>query len=1320
MSEEKLLLEDDDNAMFGDGDEEEEEEDEDVDMAPPPAKLAVKEEMTASTEEEKPAVDTAELNGGKVDGKVEDVDVDVPESSADAADNLPTPTPSTTAATSTMLAFSSSPLMLPTTLPQSSPFPHHNAGPTSDRLRNAMSRITANPRRDAEAWQALITEAQSCYRQLLPNLYKLKNMGHQNIKQPEDEVELIERKLDWIEACYGALLHYFPYAVTHYVQLVEFYLRLSALTQDEEEQCGSAGANLMNLMGAGGGGNATGSALSNAALATPDQGVATTPASLLMNATMANSGTSRQKLCDVKLDQIFQLCLGVTLTGSSALHGDIVTSQSITVEHCTSMTGARTIMGGLAQHSMDLWLLYIRKRSWDASRKAALQVDIPYPPPGYTPTDPLAVVGQQQVSVLHQQYEESLRSAYRERKEAVRDTIMSAYELAIDRGAGYALNNHLIWKRFVNYVKSWTDIVNYSSAALSLLSWFAPSDPNPTLTLPPVDPAHSHSSTQKQLSQLRSIYQRGITHPMTGLDQFWQEYETFERSHSESLGSVLIAEWLPRYQHARSIYLERNRVWSGRELGIGRLAVPPVGCESDGSGLGGGGVGMGLARGVGAASTLIGADDETPGTAGAGMGPKSDAELTLLLEEETRTLSKWRRRAAYERTNPERLPSSDLAGHVRASYREEICAFARHPEVWFEWSMWELLHGGSSAASTTSSAATTGGGAAGQGGSGASAALIAPAKAGEWKSGGNALRAVSILSLGMEMLPDCALLAQAQAEILERHLGGGSSGASSSSVGGKDKDGSMGGCIQVLEQFVSRSPTTLGFVLLQRLVRRHEGIAAARAVFAKARRTLRVREEDLSFDADATATSLTGAALEKKEDGVVVGSEAKEKVDAVVSSQHRMVTNRLKPSVGAGSIDKVDSQPTTVTNAGFITWHLYAAHATIEHRLGKNPQVAARIYELGLRKHRSFLSNPPYVLHYANLLLELNDEENLRSLLMRAVAACEEEEAAGAGGADAAAANARRTEMQRPLWDMMLKFESTLSSQSSKGNVSADISSIESRRRRALYGPANEDVVMGGEGPPEDEDDRNLGTGVHKSSLNEQLVRVEGYDVASRIANGLGRLVDVLTVTGAIGNGEFDATASLDFAAAATASLAAGGVSSELWGDECAGGPSDVSYVKRLKFQRESRTRAAAAALGLGGAANQGGIGASGKLLRERSTVGGGAGAQAAANALALQNSPEWLRPLLLLLPPVPKFGRGTVKPPPHLTEMALSTLRGNPLPTVRPSSSKGGTNSKKRGRNHGGGGDSSDEENGNTTGGGYSNQFRTRQRSRLVGSASK
>jgi len=1160
-----------------------------------------------------------------------------------------------------------SPLLLSTTLPANSPFPHHNVGPIADRLRNAMNRITADPTRDAEAWQALLTEAQSSYRTLLPSLYKLKNSQMAAAAAVVDpEAELIGTKLDWVEGCYGALLHNFPYAVTHYVQLVDMFLRLGALTQDEEEQCGTASP-AMIAMGT--------SALSNLALTTTDQGVAVTPASMLLNADLATSATERQKMYDAKLDRIFQMCLGVNMDGSPALHGEVQTSQTIDAESAaTSIDSARTVMGGLCKHSIELWLLFIRKRTWDASRAAAVEIAIPPPPPGYTP-------GVAQVSVIHQQYEESLRSAYRQRIDLIREKVTQAYETALEFGAGFAQNNHLIWKRYVNFVKSWTEPVNYSAAAMSLASWM-PQGSVPVL--PPADPAHDHSTSQKQLAQLRTIYQRGVTHPMTGLDQFWQEYEAFERSHSDSLGTILVAEWLPKYQHARSIYLERNRVWTVHELKGGRLAVPPVGCNVEGAVAGVLTSGMGAMGGTGAAG-VVGAGDDFGGEATGGAGaagtgkPLSDSEYMAQMEDERVVLSKWRRRAGYERTNPERLSATDHASRVRASYSEEVCAFARHPEVWYEWSQWELLHGGSVAASTVSSSANTSDAQPSNQGT-ASAALITPAKAGDAKSGGNAIRAVAVLGLGMESLPDSALLAQAQAEILERHLGGESKVA----------------CIKVLEQFVKRSPTTLGFVLLQRLVRRHQGVDAARSVFSNARRTLQVREEDLSSEnEDGNGVS----AATKQKDGINK-DETNDDGDGkgAILPQNRMVMNRL------GTSAEGEDENAQQASAGFITWHLYAAHATIEHHLSKKPKVAARIYELGLRKHRTFLSTPPYVLHYANLLLELNDEENLRSLLMRAVAACEEEEASS-GGSDEAAI-ARRREMQRPLWDMMLKFESILSSRGSNGNISADISSIESRRRRALYGPGNEDVVMGGEIAPDEEEDRNLGSGAQKNSLNEQLIRVEGYDVASRIANGMARMVDVLTITGAIGNGDSD-TSSLDFAAAAAASLAAGGTSSDVWGDECAGGASDVSYVKRLRFQRESPTRAATALFGGLPGAGQGVGGTSGKLLSSRDRV---AAMGQGANAVAVQNAPEWLRPLIALLPPVPKFGRGITKPPPHLIEMALSTLRANVLPS-RPTNGAA-NDSKKRRRDDG---DSSDEEGNGASGGGYSSQFRSRQRSRLT-----
>jgi len=619
-----------------------------------------------------------------------------------------------------------------------------------------------------------------------------------------------------------------------------------------------------------------------------------------------------------------------------------------------------------------------------------------------------------------------------------------------------------------------------------------------------------------------------------------------------------------------------------------------------------------------------------------------------------------------------------------------------------------LLHGSSIAAVATAPSGPAGTPV--PSGSASSAALIAPAKAGDLKSGGNALRAVAVLTLGMESLPDSALLAQAQAEILERFLVDGAKNGDKRQIGW---------AIKVMERFVKRAPTTLGFVLLQRLVRRHEGIAAARAVFARARRTLRVKEEDMT-DEDRKEALAKAAAAEKEgmeeieEDGTNEDSGDAGRIGG--SSHPRLVTNRLKPTVGS-SLPAAEGAASPSAHAGFITWHLYAAHATIEHRLSKNPQVAARIFELGLRKHRTFLSTPPYVLHYASLLLELNDEENLRSLLMRAVSACEDDESnAALSGTNDPIAIARRREVQRPLWDMMLKFEAILSSRSGSGNVSADIRSIEARRRRALYGPGNEDVVMGGEGAPDEEEDRNLGTGVQKSSLNEQLIRVEGYDVASRIANGMMRLVDTLTVTGAMGNGESD-TSNLNFAAAASASLAAGGSTSDIWGDECAGGTSDISYVHRLRFQREGKTRAISSALfgGIPGT-NQGIAGGAGKLLSSRERAAG-----AAQNALAIQNAPDWLRPLLLLLPPIPKHGRGLTKPPPHLIEMTLSTMRANALPNRPADIVSTGINgaapvSKKRYRADNDG-DSSDEENGSngaSFAAGYSNQFRSRQRSRL------
>jgi len=94
-----------------------------------------------------------------------------------------------------------------------------------------------------------------------------------------------------------------------------------------------------------------------------------------------------------------------------------------------------------------------------------------------------------------------------------------------------------------------------------------------------------------------------------------------------------------------------------------------------------------------------------------------------------------------------------------------------------------------------------------------------------------------------------------------------------------------------------------------------------------------------------------------------------------------------------------------------MTWHLFASHAHMEFRNNKCPEVAARVFELGLTKHRSFLTCPSYVLAYSRLLLERGEDDNLRSLLERSIAACEE------------AGEAVSKHGQNRLWDMLLEFE---------------------------------------------------------------------------------------------------------------------------------------------------------------------------------------------------------------------------------------------------------------------------------------------------------
>lgn len=93
-------------------------------------------------------------------------------------------------------------------------------------------------------------------------------------------------------------------------------------------------------------------------------------------------------------------------------------------------------------------------------------------------------------------------------------------------------------------------------------------------------------------------------------------------------------------------------------------------------------------------------------------------------------------------------------------------------------------------------------------------------------------------------LPDCALIVSARAELLE-------------------STGDANAAIRCYEDFVNRYPCSLGFVLLQKAVRRTKGIDAARKIFARARKVLVSPNEVEKNEVIAEAALTQGNAQEK-------------------------------------------------------------------------------------------------------------------------------------------------------------------------------------------------------------------------------------------------------------------------------------------------------------------------------------------------------------------------------------------------------------------------------------------------------------------------
>ena len=1254
-----------------------------------------------------------------------------------------------------------------------SPFAHHN---TSDRYRNALLRVQSNPTRDIEAWQVIMNECTQCYRtHVLPllrptttpnttatstlnNPLWMRKYGsaataqHPQLQQHQNNLQQsaqgtdsssskqkdLNRKLEWAESCYGNLLQYFPYASGYYVGVVDMLIACTTLPSDVANLSKQHNWNLTS--------------------------------------SSEKELTKRQQIWESKMERIFQFTLGVHMDGTEA------------TPDTSSDENINALEYGMCTSCVDLWLFYIEKCARNTFRSMQKQISSNQTTP-------------------------ATASA------TIRETIINAYETALSHGGSFVVNNRTLWKQYLEYVQSLTSTSSNAD--------------NTTATGEDI-----HALQQLQMTTLRSVYQRIVTLPMTGLDSLYMEYEAHERQQSEALAAALIAEYQPKYQHARSVYLERARIYNIHELRVGRLPTPPIDPKLDSTGTT---TNINLTStnvvtsttATGTATSTSGSSLTTATTTAATAGPTgvgmvgtdttvatndsdllgakkmnvngiheedtstiswlalvSNEEYKAKLAEEAMILTKWKRRCAYERTNPERLTPAELTQRVRQSYKDAICAFMRHVEVWHEWCTWELFN---------------------------------PNETNKRKKVNMSLH---VLSLAQSHLPDCTLLAWSKCQTVQLFWSPSPSKSTTDATTnpsentqnntannnnyntnmrkeeGKDvtKDEqeikgieSTGEkAIQIMQDFCSQSyGNTLSYVLLQRLVRKYKGVKEARAIFAQARRSLRIKRHDYVYDATAaTATTNTNNVVDTASTNAATSLNATTPVVGVNSqssnsirdptanegSTGRVVVNRPTKNQ-SNVVSKKEHENEKKQNKGFITWHLYAAHAEMEYLLNGLPDVAIRVYELGLRKHRSFLSTPPYVLQYANLLLRLGDTDKTRTLLIRAIAAVNEED----GGLEdsmnsnnnnndpiMSASRVAKREAQRPLWDILMKLQS-ISSFSNCGTAHSmsAFQSIESRRRKALFGMAMEDVA--GIGTSLDDKTNNAENNTITNSklmaLSDSLYRVDGYDVSSRIAHGLDRIVDSLEITGLLRG-----TCSNAWSFASVTAMSAGLWNNDSHDDE-AGGQSDASFVRRMRYQRASQalnlaltasgnnnanSTSAMMMAGAGGTSSSAGTSANvttgaGKFYNaaaSRFMMNNNPAAAAAQQQqqqqiqAAIQSSPEWLRGLLVLLPLHQQRRGGTAtpilstKPPPHMIEMALTALRKNDLPSVRPvdsttkSSNSTAINAainnnafvagNKRKMLDNGQGDSSDEEGVNKMGnnigvGGYGAQFRSRQRARLL-----
>jgi hypothetical protein len=279
-----------------------------------------------------------------------------------------------------------------------------------------------------------------------------------------------------------------------------------------------------------------------------------------------------------------------------------------------------------------------------------------------------------------------------------------------------------------------------------------------------------------------------VRNPMQDVDKFWLLYRNFEETTNanKDLGRGLIADMQPRHVAARAEYRARRTRREGLALAV--LPVPPRG------------------------------------------RPKEASQA-----------AQWRRFIAAERANPHGLDAQSLHARVVHAFETALAPLYRYPDIWIDYVSYiadtasgraispnlpsssggKSGTGGGSAQSAAASNAGQGGGG-GSGHASASGTGGAQGITGENAGGGDGNPASvaefeAVAERAVVALPECVALSQHISWLWMR-------------LGNSTK------ALATVDALVRASPTPLAYIHFMRLTRKVSGTAAARKVFAKARR----------------------------------------------------------------------------------------------------------------------------------------------------------------------------------------------------------------------------------------------------------------------------------------------------------------------------------------------------------------------------------------------------------------------------------------------------------------------------------------------------